>query len=515
MAVAEWDLFGAAPGGPAPGGPAAPPASAPPAGPAPWARLLPDAVAAAATEAEPAPAPETAAAEGEPAELPFGRRPAYVSPAVALRAGVPGRGGGRGFFAARAVAPGELLLEERACLPTPSAHEAERGRLPIEVLAVAGLRGVAGADRAALLRDLAHLYPFALDDLEAEFRDAHRAQYVGAAEALAGELGLPADEVLRLICVTKMNAFSTGWYLSFAMLNHACRPNCTKLSRGGGASQLRAARPIRAGEELTVNYLDQLSGQLMVNPHRRARLKRQFAFDCDCALCRPTLSAACRPLEQRGAEGADNADTEVEVERLHSFLFQAEEELHLLGPGAPAAALEAVLAESLAQKRALCPRALGPRSFAVLWLTKLVARACGALLEAGSTAATWDAELRAAVRGATGGGGEGGAAAEDAEFDAELGLLELWIASLVEVREAERVLLGPGAHLEAVPALEDLAEALGRLQARGLADQRRVSEALGPGLVDPARGFTLSKFQAAVWRSARAVAEAYGGGWGE
>ena len=37
--------------------------------------------------------------------------------------------------------------------------------------------------------------------------------------------------------------------------------------------------------------------------------------------------------------------------------------------------------------------------------------------------------------------------------------------------------------------------------------------ALGPGLVDPARGFTLSKFQAAVWRSARAVAEAYGGGW--
>lgn len=51
-----------------------------------------------------------------------------------------------------------------------------------------------------------------------------------SADAGAARAGLSDDELLRLLLGMQMNAFESGVYIELAMLNHSCRPNCTKLT---------------------------------------------------------------------------------------------------------------------------------------------------------------------------------------------------------------------------------------------------------------------------------------------
>ena len=76
-----------------------------------------------------------------------------------------------------------------------------------------------------------------------------------------------------------------------ARMNHSCLPNTVRVSGDAASQQVRivAVRQIRAGEEVSVSYLDTeaagSSGGMPVR-QRREYLMKNFGFRCMCLLCR-------------------------------------------------------------------------------------------------------------------------------------------------------------------------------------------------------------------------------------
>ncbi|KAL2016729.1 hypothetical protein VTK56DRAFT_3118 [Thermocarpiscus australiensis] len=72
-----------------------------------------------------------------------------------------------------------------------------------------------------------------------------------------------------------------------ARMNHDCRPNAEyRFDRAALAQQIRAARDILPGEEITLSYIDPVAGR----DARLRRLRAIWGFACACPLC--TLDAA-------------------------------------------------------------------------------------------------------------------------------------------------------------------------------------------------------------------------------
>jgi hypothetical protein len=72
-------------------------------------------------------------------------------------------------------------------------------------------------------------------------------------------------------------------YLLASMFNHSCEPNVDVTSpRNNAVAAFRAARPIEAGEQLYISYIDQ-DGELA---ERQAELEFGYGFKCSCPRCR-------------------------------------------------------------------------------------------------------------------------------------------------------------------------------------------------------------------------------------
>lgn len=82
------------------------------------------------------------------------------------------------------------------------------------------------------------------------------------------------------ICDAEMQEVGVGLYPSVSLLNHSCDPNCC-IVFSGPHLLLHAVRDIKAGEELTICYLD----MLMTSEGRRKQLREQYCFECDCFRC--------------------------------------------------------------------------------------------------------------------------------------------------------------------------------------------------------------------------------------
>jgi len=65
-------------------------------------------------------------------------------------------------------------------------------------------------------------------------------------------------------------------------MNHSCDPNC-ETNEQDGRVYIEAIRDIKAGEELTYDYL------LIVSERHTAALKRLYACDCGGSACRGTI----------------------------------------------------------------------------------------------------------------------------------------------------------------------------------------------------------------------------------
>lgn len=79
-------------------------------------------------------------------------------------------------------------------------------------------------------------------------------------------------------------------YRTLSRFNHSCAPNCTwsfahesesKPGEGAAAVTVRAIKPVREGDELTISYVDPTVGRA----ERREQLWAKYRFECACHLC--------------------------------------------------------------------------------------------------------------------------------------------------------------------------------------------------------------------------------------
>ncbi|CAN0466663.1 unnamed protein product, partial [Ectocarpus sp. 8 AP-2014] len=100
------------------------------------------------------------------------------------------------------------------------------------------------------------------------------------------------EEVVQLACRVNVNAhglrddsgsnlvIGVGMFPLTAMINHACRPNCTFVYFGGNL-EVRTLEPVSAGTELSVYYIDLLQSTAA----RRQELLTSKHFLCKCSRC--------------------------------------------------------------------------------------------------------------------------------------------------------------------------------------------------------------------------------------
>lgn len=76
-------------------------------------------------------------------------------------------------------------------------------------------------------------------------------------------------------------------FLYLSVLNHSCDPNSfyTGTVNNPRQLELRAAKDIREGEEVTVNYI-LVEGRFSDRPTRQTRLRDGWGFYCSCSLCK-------------------------------------------------------------------------------------------------------------------------------------------------------------------------------------------------------------------------------------
>ncbi|EFJ44585.1 hypothetical protein VOLCADRAFT_118721 [Volvox carteri f. nagariensis] len=92
-----------------------------------------------------------------------------------------------------------------------------------------------------------------------------------------------------------------GLFPSFSFLNHSCLPNAVNFVVGG-IMVVVAARKIRQGSEVLINYL----GRASLRPvgERQGQLAEGYHFSCDCPRCRTELLYGCTDASRTAAAAA-------------------------------------------------------------------------------------------------------------------------------------------------------------------------------------------------------------------
>ena len=113
---------------------------------------------------------------------------------------------------------------------------------------------------------------------------------VGIWKSNAYPQGSPLEAAADLHYGVERGSRKSAVYALACRFNHACTPNSHVAWNPRLRQQtIHALRDIRDGEELTVNYLAELS---MPTAHRQQRLRDGFGFECTCATC--ILAATAR-----------------------------------------------------------------------------------------------------------------------------------------------------------------------------------------------------------------------------
>ena len=166
-------------------------------------------------------------------------------------------------FATRDFAVGETLLAELPLFRWPREEPMTRENL-----------------EPVLLRILRHLTPWRV------------AAYTSLSQASIHASGQWRQQTPTGIWLT--NALPSGaggeaaCYEDACRINHACCPNlCHDFDEKTGTQTMFAVQPIKAGEELTIDYCGQAAPRHM----RQAALATTFGFECACTLCSLESSA--------------------------------------------------------------------------------------------------------------------------------------------------------------------------------------------------------------------------------
>ncbi|KAL4125480.1 hypothetical protein PRIC2_009063 [Phytophthora ramorum] len=186
-------------------------------------------------------------------------KPLAVGP-VDLATSFDGVGGSRGYVATQDLVPGTQVLVEQVYIPWPSDVDTSDPEFFLATMESVLSR----PDYVDIMEHLGHLYPEKLSELPEELLAAGRDKFGPQIDELCrnfSELPLSHNQVLQNVFAMQCNAFDSGVFLYNAMFNHDCNPNCVKFTPEdagpeGGVSEVRVARPIAKGEQLTISRGD-------------------------------------------------------------------------------------------------------------------------------------------------------------------------------------------------------------------------------------------------------------------
>lgn len=210
---------------------------------------------------------------------------------------------GRGLFATRDIAPGDVIMEEASFCweveeeqpaPTISAVDTTPGKTAL-------LRVPTGSDVAALDAQLLQMCPFQLNrsataaDMPTPLSRSQAAKRALASNSfgvrelgavLDGEEGEPAaaTEAAGPAEYPARALFSV-----ICLANHSCAPTARVAQRAGSGLdasnppvyRMEARQPIPAGAEVTVSYVPRAWRQA----RRRAEISGTWGFSCACERC--------------------------------------------------------------------------------------------------------------------------------------------------------------------------------------------------------------------------------------
>lgn len=95
------------------------------------------------------------------------------------------------------------------------------------------------------------------------------------------------EEIDRAVGLLWTNAFACAKgggqaiFPTFSLISHSCQSNCVHTVFPNKTLALQSKVAIKAGEELTINYISPMQGSLK----RRMKLRDKWFFECSCARC--------------------------------------------------------------------------------------------------------------------------------------------------------------------------------------------------------------------------------------
>lgn len=195
-------------------------------------------------------------------------------------------GSGRGLFATRAIAAGEVVLCEKA-FSVVWGHEKEAWTAISYDVRDDRIRGFPAGLCKAIVQRLSD-NPSQVEKVLDLYGD-----YEGIGKQLLLKDGRPVIDTFQVHDIVARNAFgvgaidgnenvrnaSTGLWVRAAYVNHSCLSNANK-DHVGDLLILRASRAISAGEEITHSYDESIDYDA-----RAAALMNTWGFECKCALC--------------------------------------------------------------------------------------------------------------------------------------------------------------------------------------------------------------------------------------
>ncbi|KAF8470423.1 hypothetical protein DFH94DRAFT_637585 [Russula ochroleuca] len=181
------------------------------------------------------------------------------------------RGKGKGCVAARAVPRGEPVARERALLVMP------RTCLSPQQLVGAATDTMMPNQRAA-------------------FFGLHNCNSADPKDALS----IISTNSVLIPGVPGHNVLYSAVFETFSRLNHSCCPNAMfRWDRATFSGEIRALRPISAGEEVTISYFQGILEPAAVTHERQKFLLECYNFKCACPVCGRPSEVCNRSDEER------------------------------------------------------------------------------------------------------------------------------------------------------------------------------------------------------------------------
>ncbi|KAG6917993.1 hypothetical protein DXG01_017003 [Tephrocybe rancida] len=210
---------------------------------------------------------------------------------------------GVGMFATKDLVPNDLIVAERPILVFPAS-------MPMTQSSATTYEQAVQVHLAEVEQQLKICVDRMLPESRAAYYELHNCHtedgsgpILGRARTNGIEIGLPVPGINP----SDKGLFRTsGVFDAISRANHSCAPNAAyKFNVPSFSLSLRAVRPIKAGEEITITYCHQTKPKAQ----RQAELL-PYGFQCTCARCSDPSSDAllARILESTKPKAGDTPD---------------------------------------------------------------------------------------------------------------------------------------------------------------------------------------------------------------